>query len=142
MITFVCGQLCSGKSLYSKALAGSTSSLFVEVGDIVRHLKNTTDRKILQNSKELSQEIIKVIQNKHTAYQNLSDLVVCGVRQKEILKSFPNSTLLWIECPINIRKERYQSRARSGDEQSFEEAEQGDIDLGILEVKHYILNHK
>jgi cytidylate kinase len=140
MISFVCGQLCSGKSLYSKALAGTTCSLFVEVGDIVRNLKNATDRKILQNSKELDQEIIKVIQEKHDVHKQFGDLIVCGVRQKEILEYFPNSTLLWIECPINIRKERYQKRARSGDTQTFEEAEQGDINLGILEVKQYILN--
>ena len=142
MISFVCGQLCSGKSLYSKALAGTTCSLFVEVGDIVRDLKNTTDRRILQNSKELSEEIIKVIQKKHDAHQQVGDLIVCGVRQKEILENFPQSTLLWIECPINIRKERYQKRARSGDTQTFEEAEQGDINLGILEVKQYILDNK
>jgi cytidylate kinase len=142
MISFVCGQLCSGKSLYSKALAGTTCSLFVEVGDIVRDLKKTTDRRILQNSKELSQQIIKVIEEKHDAHQQFRDLIVCGVRQKEIFKYFPNSTLLWIECPISIRKERYQKRARSGDTQTFEEAEQGDINLGILEVKQYILDNK
>jgi hypothetical protein len=128
--------------LYSKALAGTTCSLFIEVGDIVRNLKNTRDRRILQNSKELSQEIIKAIQEKHSAYKQFGDLVVCGVRQKEILEKFPQSTLLWIECPFDARKERYLNRARSGDEQTFEEAEQGDINLGILEVKQYILNNK
>ena len=72
----------------------------------------------------------------------LSDVkqyVISGVRQKEILKRFPEATILWIECPKKERKKRYSQRARVGDSLSFKEAEQGDVDLGILEVKKYIL---
>ena len=137
MISFVCGQLCSGKTLYSRALAHTSSAHCIEVGDVVRMIKISQDRKVLQNSKDLSGAIVDWIKkscNEHT------ELVVSGVRQKEILENFPNSTLLWIECPINTRKERYQKRARVGDTQTFEEAEQGDINLGIFEVKNYIFS--
>lgn len=137
MISFVCGQLCSGKTLYSRALAHTSSAHYVEVGDVVRMLKLTQDRKLLQNSKELSGAIVDWITKCCNDY---TELVVSGVRQKEILEKFPNSTLLWIECPINTRKERYQKRSRVGDTQTFEEAEQGDINLGILEVKNYIFS--
>ena len=137
MISFVCGQLCSGKTLYSKALAQISNGLYVEVGDIVRQIKQTEDRKLLQDSKHLSVAIIERL--KWLAVNN-TELIVSGVRQKEILEAFQDSTLLWVECTKKERKRRYKNRAREGDSQTFEEAEQGDIGLGILEVKKYILN--
>ena len=138
MITFVCGQLCSGKTHYSKALAALVDGIFIEVGDIVREIKQTTDRKVLQDSKELHETIAEELVKK----MSLSDIrqyVISGVRQKEILKFFPEATLLWIECPKKERKRRYKERSRQGDIVSFKEAEQGDINLGILEVKKHIL---
>ena len=141
MTTFVCGQLCSGKSHYSKALAALVEGVFIEVGDIVREIKNTTDRKELQDSKDLYEAIAEQLIRK-MPLSDVKQYVVSGVRQKEILKYFPDATLLWIECPKKERKKRYQERARQGDTVSFKEAEQGDVDLGILEVKKYILNNK
>ena len=138
MITFVCGQLCSGKTHYSKALAALVDGVFIEVGDIVREIKNTSDRKELQNTKELSEAIVEQLIRKMTACDT-KQYIVSGVRQKEILKHFPDATMIWIECPKKERKQRYSERARQGDHMSFKEAEQGDINLGILEVKHYIL---
>lgn len=137
MISFVCGQLCSGKTLYSKALAQISEGLYIEVGDIVREIKQTSDRKLLQDSKNLSSLIIEHL--KRLAANN-PELIISGVRQKEILEKFLDSTLLWVECPSQERKARYNSRARTGDTQTFEEAEQGDINLGILEVKQFIFN--
>ncbi len=141
MISFVCGQLCSGKTLYSKALAYICNGKYIEVGDIVRQLKQTEDRKQLQDSKYLAEAIIEHLWNEANASTE-TDIVVSGVRQPEILQSFPESTLLWVECPTQERKKRYQKRAREGDTQFFEEAEQGDINLGILNVKQYIFNNK
>jgi cytidylate kinase len=138
MITFVCGQLCSGKSHYSKALAALVDGVFIEVGDIVREIKNTVDRKELQNTKELHITIVEQLIRKMPLC-NIKQYIVSGVRQKEILKHFPDATLLWIECPKKERKKRYSQRARQGDTVLFKEAEQGDINLGILEVKKYIL---
>ena len=140
MITFVCGQLCSGKTVYSKALCQVADAICIEVGDIVRILKQTQDRKLLQDSKELFQHIVVYIQSQQK-HNPGKDFVISGVRQIEILEQFPNSTLLWIECPTKIRKERYKNRNKTGDTQTFEEAEQGDIALGILEVKNYIFKN-
>jgi cytidylate kinase len=138
MICFVCGQLCSGKTLYSKTLTKISDCVFIEVGDIVRALKNTTERKELQDSKHLLESIVEEIKEASETFAP-KQLVVSGVRQKEILEAFPDATILWIECPQEERKRRYESRAREGDSQTFEEAERGDINLGILEVKKYIL---
>jgi cytidylate kinase len=139
MISFVCGQLCSGKTLYAKSLSQISDSNFVEVGDIVRKLKQTQERRELQDTKSLSSKIIEEIKNEYKSNFN-KQLIVSGVRQVEILSAFPDAILLWIECPKEERQKRYKQRAREGDTQSFEEAEAGDINLGILGVKKYILN--
>ncbi len=138
MITFVCGQLCSGKTHYSKALAALVNGVFIEVGDIVREIKQTKDRKQLQDSKHLYEQIVENLIRK-MPLSDIKQYIISGVRQKEILKHFPEATLLWIECPKKERKKRYKERARQGDGISFKEAEQGDVDLGILDVKNYIL---
>ncbi len=141
MITFVCGQLCSGKTVYSKAFAELTKGVYIEVGDIVREIKQSDDRKTLQDSKKLSSAIVSKLQE--MMWKELpKDMVVSGVRQKSILKAFPYSTLVWIDCPKTDRRIRYQARARKGDTMSFKEAEKGDIELGILKVKKYILKNK
>ena len=137
MITFVCGQLCSGKTHYSKALAALVDGVFIEVGDIVREIKQTDDRKQLQDSKHLHEQIVENLIRK-MPLSDVKQYVVSGVRQKEILKHFSEATLLWIECPKKERKKRYKERARQGDIVSFKEADQGDVNLGILEVKNYI----
>lgn len=137
MVTFVCGQLCSGKTHYSKALAALVDGAFIEVGDIVREIKQTSDRKQLQDSKHLHEQIVESLIRKMPLC-DVKQYVVSGVRQKEILKHFPDATILWIECPKKERKKRYKERSREGDVVAFKEADQGDIDLGILEVKNYI----
>lgn len=139
MITFVCGQLCSGKTLYSNTLSDMDKSVYVEVGNLVRRWKNTQDRKELQDSKQLAEKIIAYIKADAKAFDKV---VVSGVRQKEILQAFPEATVIWIECPKEVRKQRYLARQREGDTQTFEEAEQGDINLGILETKQFILNRQ
>ena len=50
MTSFVCGQLCSGKSHYAKGLAkASLYASVIEVGDIVRKIKQTTSREELKD---------------------------------------------------------------------------------------------
>ena len=145
MTTFVCGQLCSGKSHYAKGLVkASLYASVIEVGDIVRKIKQTNSREELQDSKPLVDEIISNLkaQIKSLTFQLAEDIIVCVVRQKEILEAFPDATMLWISSPTELRKERYEKRARAGDDQTFEEADQGDVDLGILEVKKYILERQ
>jgi hypothetical protein len=147
MITFVCGQICCGKSIYAKALANSSTSFYAtwfEVGDIVRKIKQDTAREALQDSKDLVDRIILTLKGTITTLTRSidEDIIICGARQKQILEAFPEATLIWVDCPKPIRERRYTERARKGDDCSFEEAEQGDINLGILEVKQYILNRQ
>ena len=140
MITFICGQLCSGKTKLAQAYSSICKSHYIEVGDILRHIKQTSDRNILQNTKELFQEIIFCIKDV-VGNQEDNNWVICGVRQKQIFEAFPGSAYIWLDVPEDVRKQRYETRSREGDERSFEEAEQGDINLGILDVKQYILEN-
>ena len=139
MISFVCGQLCCGKTVFAKTMSGINDGVYVEIGDIVRNIKKSQDRKELQNSQDLAEQIIEFLNYYKT---NSKHVIISGPRQVEILKAFPEATLLWIECPTSVRKERYEARAREGDSLSFEEADKGDVELGILKIKQYILEHK
>jgi cytidylate kinase len=139
MITFVCGQLCSGKTHYAKALTKLVDGVFIEVGDIVRDIKKTNNRTELQNTKNLHEQIVTKLKANMTSADTVQ-YVVSGVRQTEILKCFPEATILWIECPKTEREKRYNQRARTGDELVFATADQGDINLGIIDVKRYIFN--
>lgn len=141
MICFVCGFLCSGKTLYAKALCEMTDGLYVEIGDIVRNRLKTNEREILQDSRALSTYIIDQLKE-IVAVNGSRDIVISGARQVELLQAFPEATILWIDCPRELRKQRYLSRKREGDVQLFEQAECGDIQLGILEVRDYILKNK
>lgn len=138
MITFICGQLCSGKTKFALSYKNLCNGHFIEVGDIVREIKQSTDRKELQDTKHL---IYQIVQKLRSAISDnpTADWIISGVRQKEIIQSFPNSVCVWIEAPVEVRKQRYEARSRTGDERAFEEADKGDVDLGILEVKDYIL---
>ena len=141
-VTFVCGQLCSGKSHYAKGLAKACLyGTIIEVGDIVRGIKNSTSREVLQDSKDLVDKIITKLTYtiNSLTFQLAEDIIVTGVRQKKILEAFPEANMIWISTPEHIRKTRYENRARGGDDQTFEQADKGDINLGILEVKKYIL---
>lgn len=138
MLTFICGQLCCGKTSFAKSFAEINDGYYIELGDIVRNIKQSEDRKTLQDSKELANEIaaeLRLIEKQMFP----KVIVASGPRQVEIIEQFPEATLLWIECPTKTRNARYSFRARNGDNSSFEEAEQGDIKLGILKVKEYIL---
>lgn len=144
-VTFVCGQLCSGKSHYAKGLAKACLyGTILEVGDIVRSIKNSTSREVLQDSKDLVDKIILKLNYaiKSLTFQLAEDVIITGVRQKQILEAFPEANMIWISTPEHIRRIRYEKRSRGGDDQTFEEADAGDINLGILEVKKYIMERQ
>jgi hypothetical protein len=64
MICFVCGQLCSGKTLYSKTLTHISDCVFIEVGDIVLY-SNRGDSIGSDSSKERGDILAKYNQDIH-----------------------------------------------------------------------------
>lgn len=140
MITCVCGKICSGKSTYAEAYASLTNSKLIEVGDIVRKIKKSIERDVLQDTVELHSEIANQLL-RETQDQNI-DYVISGIRQKEILETlyqcYSDVITVWIECPRHVRQLRFLGRKKEGDNLSFIQAENGDNELGINDLKEYI----
>lgn len=141
-ITFICGPLASGKSYIGGALS-QRGALQVEVSRIVKSIKKlsgTASRKDMQGSPELDVEIIESIADVYKANnkpENDFQMVVTGVRQVSILQAFPNATCVWIDAPPLLRNSRFLQNAKDKGT-SFDEADDRDVALGLLDVKKYI----
>ena len=134
---FICGPICSGKTTYGRILSEEIGTDFIEVSDIVKEITHSSKREDLQNTAYLDQQII-------TRLQSVDEYsIVVGVRQKSILQAFPNSRLMWLEVPYSERLQCYLDREDTKDtltEKAFQLAEKKDNDLGLQEVRDYILN--
>ena len=145
-MTFVCGFLCSGKSFYAKAVAAAEQTkgpvvVQMEVSDIVRAILKEEDREKLQGHPELDKQIIFSIDN--LRYMNKgNEIVISGARQTSILIAFPKATCIWIDVPESVRYNRFKLSQKDKDTSllGFTKANERDVELGIEELKHYILN--
>lgn len=134
---FICGEICSGKTHYGNILAKGLNVKFVDVSSIVKEILQTELRINLQGNPQLDKTIIKKLQK----YSN--DCVVSGVRQQSILEAFPNSVFIWLDASQTIRFKRCIERQDKKDIVSWEaflNAEQKDNELGLQQVKQFILD--
>lgn len=134
---FVCGEICSGKTHYGKILAKGLGVEFVDVSSIVKSILQTNVRHNLQGNPQLDADIITYLQH------CVAGTVVAGVRQRSILEAFLDSTCIWLDTPQVIRFKRCMERQDKKDILSWEAflvAEQKDNELGLQQVKQYILN--
>jgi len=134
---FICGEICSGKTYYGKILAKGLDKEFVDVSTIVKKILQTNLRISLQGNPQLDVSIIESLK------QLPGDCVVSGVRQQSILESFPDSTFIWLDVSQDIRFKRCMERQDKKDIlswEAFQQAEQKDAELGLQQVKQYILN--
>ena len=134
---FICGEICSGKTYYGKILSKGLGTKFVDVSSIVKKILQTNLRISLQGNPQLDTSIIKDLE------QLPNDCVVSGVRQQSILEAFPESTLVWLDVSQDIRFKRCMERQDKKDIlswEAFQQAEQKDTELGLQQVKQYILN--
>ena len=73
-------------------------------------------------------------------------VVVSGPRQVEIVKAFPQAELIWMNTPMELCFERFQSRGDTKDgkltEDAFADYLRKDDELGLQEVKSYMENKK
>lgn len=137
---FVSGYLGSGKTTYAKQVAQTKGYSVVEVSDLVKVALGQHERSKLQGHPELDKTIIQEL----TASGN--DTVVSGARQVSILKAFPDAELVWLEVPEEERFRRLVSRMDNKDpnktKEAFLIAQKKDSDLGVDEVKKYIMSNK
>jgi len=145
-IAFVCGYMRSGKSTvargyYKELLARGKKVILLEVSDIVKQYVSATERKHLQGHPELLQPIVAEITKAARSYDFV---VVSGVRQVEILKTFPLADMMWVQSPSITRYLRYErsSKDKTKDLVTFNELNQRDEELGLLQVKKYIFERE
>lgn len=140
-IIIVLGRICSGKGTYAKQYFSSTIGYkqytHVATSDVVKELTGSLSREQLQQTSHLDQTIADHLLNlidKHTC------IIIDGIRQVSIIRKIIDThgsavSLVWLEVPTSVREARYLARQHSKDTRSFQEAENGDISLGINEVE-------
>lgn len=140
-IKLVCGRLCSGKDyIINKHYQGFD---VVSVSDIVKSIVNSSDRAMLQETKHFDGVILDIL-------KPLTEpkLVINGIRQLSIVLGMLESNpvdvveVVWICCPEDIRRYRYYDRKDHKDSQmKFEQADENDSKLGLLQIESFILNN-
>ena len=145
MIVFVAGTICSGKTFEAAQLADELNFDLIEISSIVRQILETNKRDKLQGHPELSTQIIERIKDIRRETKKRG-IIVSGPRQVEIVKAFPEAELIWMNTPMKVCFERFQSRADSKDgeftEDAFADYLRKDDELGLQEVKNYMETRK
>ena len=143
-ITLLFGRICSGKSSYKPDLPR------IVVSDVVRSIIGSADRSKLQTTMNLDDQIADRIVKAVAAFKkykqshrnvdiHISDeIIVDGIRQSsivdQILQSYPDAKLVWLEVPVQERKRRYESRGADKDTEAFEIADNKPIELECQKI--------
>jgi hypothetical protein len=127
-LTLLFGRICSGKSSLYK------DSYRIIVSNLVRGIINSASREDLQNTMHLDDKIAEaIITTVDYAIDEHPHVVVDGIRQasivEKVLEHYPNAELVWLEVPVQERKRRYEARKDAKDVESFEIADNKEIEL-------------
>ena len=150
---FVVGQAFSGKSTYIKRLQNKyPKMLSIEVGDVVREIKNIHKRAF---DKELDKKIAQKIYYKVKTSKNYpcEEIYIVGCRQESLFNSLKNIfekddykfdyEFIILTAPKNVRFERF-CRNKDDDKNkdlSFEDIEQGEKEIGLIDFINSIINN-
>lgn len=142
-VILVCGPICSGKSTWCDRNIRSNEDSYIKVSDIVKVLSNASNRFELQDTKVLDKEIGEhLVRTIDRCLEETDVVFIDGIRQLSILEAvkakFPFAELVWLEVSYEGRETRYNVRNQPRDRgQSFEEANQRDLELGLNEIRKY-----
>lgn len=143
LVTFVVGKAFSGKSYYVNEKVKEAGGVTVEVGEIVRKIKQE-EKRIFEGllSKEITKRIfrilIKVNSNAH--------VYIVGCRQKSVIEQISylcelnhlhlDYNIIYLSASNERRKERFEKLVDEEKNKglTFEEIENGDESLGINEL--------
>ena len=135
-IILVSGRLCSGKGHYcAQAFPGYH---IITVSSVVKSLINSDKRSDTERTAHLDQQIVEQLIREVSKHNKV---VIEGVRQPSIVKGLQDHfgpqiiDMVWLDVPEDVRRERFERRARSGDDQPFNQAGLGDENLGIGDVE-------
>jgi adenylate kinase family enzyme len=145
-IILVFGKICSGKGTYCKQVIADNDTLrfnHITTSDVVREISSLKARSELQHTANLDVVIASNMCDKISNNSNNGLVtIIDGIRQTQIkdaiadfaAKNNLSVRYVWLEVPSAIRLIRFLKRQRDIDDQSFEEAQQGDELLGISEL--------
>lgn len=139
-IVLVCGQLCSGKGHFCQTKYPDFYR--IEISSVVKSLSKATDRLELSKTAYLD---IKIIDRLIEIINHHDKVIVDGIRQPSILHALERhygdqiKDVIWLDVPEDVRRSRYEQRASDKDKrQTFDQAIEGDKNLGIDKVEEYI----
>lgn len=135
-IVLVFGRLCSGKGTYCQAYTDQGYH-HITTSHVVKRLSGLKTRGQLQHTKDLDaaigEEMVKEIA-KH------DKVVIDGIRQTKIVEAIVDAygdkvDMIWLDVPERIRRDRFVMRGAAKDDQTFDDAEAGDTNLGLDDVE-------
>lgn len=143
LVTFVVGKAFSGKSYYVNEKVKEVGGVTVEVGEIVRKIKQE-EKRIFEGF--LSKEITKRIFHILTRVTSDAHIYIVGCRQRSVIEQMLylcelnhlhlDYNIVYLSVSDEIRKERFEKLVDEGKNKglTFEEIENGDESLGINEL--------
>lgn len=143
LVTFVVGKAFSGKSYYVNEKIKEVGCVTVEVGEIVRKIKQE-EKRIFEGF--LSKEIAKRIFHILTKVTLDAHVYIVGCRQKSVIEQMLylcelnhlhlDYNIIYLSASNEIRKERFEKLVDKEKNKglTFEEIENGDESLGINEL--------
>ena len=139
-IILVCGNLCSGKGHFCETKYPDYYR--IGVSDIVRGLSMAQDRNELSKTAHLDTQIVEALSDEIRKHDKV---IVDGIRQPTILYALRNrfagdiKDIIWLDVPEDTLRQRYAARASAKDKATtFDQAVQGDKNLGLGDVENYI----
>lgn len=157
-IIIIVGQICSGKdTVANELLKEGKANTHISIGNIVRELTENNTRIHDRNlNGEIVERLSYMMLLNATINKEDCNVVVTGIRQRSILVWLEgflyrlsvltnkklDLELMWLDVSLSTRRNRYYKRNDTKDSNTlFEIADKKDIDLGILEMKNYIVNN-
>lgn len=143
LVTFVVGKAFSGKSYYVNEKVKEVGGVIVEVGEIVRKIKQE-EKRIFEGF--LSKEIAKRTFHILTKVTSDVHVYIVGCRQKSVIEQISylcelnhlhlDYNIIYLSASNERRKERFEKLVDKEKNKglTFEEIENGDESLGINEL--------
>lgn len=142
-VRFVIGKAFSGKTYFIDHYHGNSNIMAIEIGNIVRELKND---KLRVFDARLDEQISNILFDKIKTTDCNKIIHIIGCRQKSIIDKLLylcksngfdlNYGIDYISSSEKTRRERFEKLANEekNENLTFEEIEKGDVSLGINEL--------
>lgn len=142
-VRFVIGKAFSGKTYFINHYNGNSNIMAIEIGNIVRELKND---KLRVFDARLDEQISNILFDKIKTTDCNKIIHIIGCRQKSIIDKLLylcksngfdlNYGIDYISSSEKTRRERFEKLANEekNENLTFEEIEKGDVSLGINEL--------